>query len=76
MGLKKWFYMRKDIESNPSKLKIYKVIFMVGFWIGLALLIGSVFPPIVPFGIVAGGFSAIIGGYFLLSIHIHCRGKG
>lgn len=73
MGIEKWLYMRDDLKGDYHKLKIYKTIFMVGFWVGLALLVGSVFPPIVPFGILAGGFSFIISGYVLLSIHIHSR---
>ena len=75
MGLSKWFYMREDLKSDYPKLRIYKGIFTIGLVVGLVLLIVSLTPPVIPFGVFAGGFSAVIGGYFLISIRMHVGGK-
>ena len=68
--IEKLFYLRNDLKNDHAKLKIYNRIFTIIFPLGLLLVIVSIIPPMVPFGIAMGSFCAITSGYFLLSIHI------
>jgi len=69
----KFFYMRDDLKSNQNKLRLYNILFGLGFIGGLIISLWAVSPPQYYNALTYGIPLLLVNGYFLLSIYYWSR---